>query len=108
MDMFFVVTTVAVAFIAIAFSVVVVYVVRLVRVIEEIAIEAREVARDVHEASERALDDVRSVRDRFAGVFNGISTLFSFASRTASAKTARRTSGKSTKRSASKSTNVTQ
>lgn len=108
MDMFFVVTTVAVAFIAIAFSVVVVYVVRLIRVIEEIAIDAREVARDVHKASERALNDVRSVRDRFAGVFNGISTLFSFASRTASVKTARRTSGKNTKRSAPKSTNVTQ
>jgi len=108
MDMFFVVTTVAVAFAAVAFLVVVVYVVRLLRVVEEIAIEAREVVRDVHEASERTLDDVRSVRDRFAGVFNGISTLFNFASRTASAKTTRRASGKSTKRSASKSTNVTE
>lgn len=100
MDMFFVVTTVAVAFSAIAFLVVVVYVVRLLRVVEEIAIEAREVARDVHEASERALDDVRSVRDRFAGAFNGISTLFNFASR---AKATRRTASKNTKRAASKS-----
>lgn len=107
MDMFFVVTTVAVAFIAIAFVVVVVYVVRLLRVIEQIAVEAREVARDVHEASERALDDVRSVRDRFAGAFNGISTLFGFASRSANAKTTRRTSGKTKKRTAS-STNVTE
>lgn len=108
MDMFFVVTTVAVAFAAIAFLVVVVYIVRLVRVIEEIAIEAREVMCDVHEASERALDDVRSVRDRFAGVFNGLSTMFNFASRTTRAKTSRRTSGKNTKRAASKSTNVTE
>ena len=76
MDVFFVTTTVAIALAAVAFLVVMMYVVRLLRVLEQIAKEAREVVRDVREASERALDDARSLRERFSGALQGLSTMF--------------------------------
>jgi hypothetical protein len=81
MDIFFVVTTIAVVIGSIAFAVIAYYLIRILRSADEIVADAKEVAHGVKEASEQVFDDVANVRGRVVGAVQALATLAGFAKR---------------------------
>jgi hypothetical protein len=94
MDIFFVVTTIAVVIGSIAFAVIAYYLIRILRSADEIVADAKEVAHGVKEASEQVFDDVANVRGRVVGAVQALATLAGFARGRSKNVTSRRRASK--------------
>lgn len=89
MDIFFIVTTVAVVLGSIAAIIITYYLVRILRSADKIMSDAKDVAHEAKEASEQVFDDIHTIRHRVAGAVSTVARLAGIVSPVKAEKRAR-------------------